>query len=237
MRAGILASLMTGAVAALLVATAAHSGTPVRVEKTCPINGEKFTFTETGSYSTYGMYSDGMPRGSWEFPAPIPQCPGTRFPVVKREYSDAEKALYQAMVQTPEYQAIKDKASYYVLNFVMARNGQQTPESHVWLLIQASWQVRDDPETLARYAGELGAALQEAGDYIAANSAESREYYQLCVANILRQAGDFEASNAILDLVQESEDKPRVSEWKEKSRNLNAARDSSQYLVFGQDFS
>ena len=45
----------------LATGTAAVAGFPVTEERTCPIGGERFSFTTTASYSTWGARPDGKP--------------------------------------------------------------------------------------------------------------------------------------------------------------------------------
>lgn len=220
--------LMLAGVLALGMASVAHAGTPYPIKVECPLTGETFMHTATASYSTYGMYLDGMPVGSWTFPMPVPQCPGSRFPVMKEDYSDAEKTALRALVLTPEYAAVQNEASYYVMDFVMARTGEQTPESHVWMLLQATWQVREDVAVYARYAGELAVAMDAAGDQLKSDDPANWYFYQLSTANVLRQSGDFDGAANRLAMVEVApSDQPEIQKWIELSRAMISARDST----------
>lgn len=228
--AAVAAGLMTAA------AVSAEAGTPFPIKVECPLTGETFTHTATASYSTYGMHMDGMPVGSWVFPMPVPQCPGSRFPVMKESYSDAEKTTLRALVLTPEYRAVQDEASYYVMDFVMAKTGEQTPESHVWLLLQASWQVRTDVETYARYAAELTPALAAASDQLKSDDPDNWYFYHLSVANVLRQAGDFEgAANRLAVVEAAPSENSMVKKWVEMTRAMIAARDNTSQQIPQED--
>ncbi|MFC5371435.1 hypothetical protein ACFPIF_02670 [Brevundimonas faecalis] len=228
--------LMLAGILALGMAPVAYAGTPYPIKVECPITGETFTHTATASYSTYGMYLDGMPVGSWTFPMPVPQCPGSRFPVMKEDYSDAEKTALRALVLTPEYAAAQNEASYYLMDFVMARTGEQTPESHVWMLLQATWQVRADVAVYARYAGELAAAMDAANDQLKSDDSENWHFYQLSTANVLRQSGDFDGAAsrlAVAEAVPSSQ--PVVQKWIEMTRAMIAARDNTPEEMPRQD--
>lgn len=199
--------VMLAAVAAgLLTAAAAPTtaGIPIRVETVCPVDDQKFTWTTTASYSTWGMELDGKPIGSWHFPMTIPQCPDSKFPVYQEEWTAAEKAAIRALVATPEYAAVKDEASYYLLRFVAERlmpADAEEPVDDGWLLLQATWQVRDDPDRYARYAGELVRAVDAAGPALKSEEVENWWFFNLATANVQRQAGDFAGASARLDML------------------------------------
>lgn len=227
--------ILAGALA-LGMAPAAYAGTPYPIKVECPLTGETFTHTATASYSTYGMHMDGMPVGSWTFPMPVPQCPGSRFPVTKEVYSDAEKTALRALVLTPEYAAVQNEASYYVMDFVMAKTGEQTPESHVWLLLQATWQVRSDMAAYARYAAELAPAMDAASDQLKSEDPENWYFYQLSTANVLRQSGDFDGAAQRLAVVEAApSDQPMINKWIELSRAMIVARDSRSEEIPRED--
>lgn len=195
------------AAAALVVWTGtatgpASAGIPRRVEAVCPVNDQKFFWTTTASYSTFGSELDGQPFGSWTFPLTIPQCPESRFPVY-REFTDAEKTAIRALVATPDYAAIKDEASYYVLAFVIERLDQPAAIDKAWVLLQASWQVRDtDPARYGRYAAEIVPAMDAALPAMQAEEPADWWYFQIATANVLRQSGDFAGATARLDALQ-----------------------------------
>lgn len=193
--------IMAAAVAALLgVSTMpALAGTPYRAEATCPVDGKKFTWTSTASYSTWGMELDGKPIGSWNFPMPIPQCPGSGFPVY-REFSAREVEAIRALVQTPEYDAIKDETSYYVLAFVVGKlDADFSPWNRAWVLLKATWQARGDDAQYARYATETLEALDAALPSVREKGPAEWRGTQIIAANVERQAGRFEAATARLD--------------------------------------
>ncbi|MGQ2989914.1 MAG: hypothetical protein ACT6RD_08265 [Brevundimonas sp.] len=197
--------VFAGAVAAAMMAGGlalpgvAAAGTPYQAEATCPVDGKKFTWTSTGSYSTFGMELDGMPIGSWTFPMPLPQCPGSRFPVY-RDFTPEEVTAIQALVMTPEYAAIKDEASYYVFGFVAARLEKDIPPlGSAWMLLKASWQVRDDPDRYGRYAAELIPAMDAAIGSLKDEDPAEWWGHQVILANVQRQSGDFDGAKARLD--------------------------------------
>lgn len=220
MLVAVVAGLMTG------IAGAASGGTPYQAEATCPVDNVKFKYTATMSSSTWGSELDGKPIGSWEFPMPIPQCPDSRFPVYQDEFSAEQTSAIRALVATPEYAAVKDEASYYLLHFVLQRLDHLEPMNAAWLLMQATWQVRGDDARYARYAAEAVPAM----DAALPSMSEPADwwYLQIAVANVQRQAGDFAGATARLDsLTGELPAEGRPAERIALTRTLIAAGDRS----------
>lgn len=223
--------VMLAAVAAGLLTAAgapATAGIPVRVETVCPVDDKKFTWTTTASYSTWGMELDGKPIGSWQFPMTIPQCPDSKFPVYQEEWTEEQKAAIRALVATPEYAAVKDEASYYLLRFVAERLQPADAEDPVaagWLLLQATWQVRDDPERYARYAGELVTAVDAQLPALKAEDMDGWWFFQIATANVQRQAGDFDGATARLDSLTGEAPVEQAAERVALTRQLIAAQD------------
>lgn len=219
--------LLAGVISAGL-AVPAFAGLPHVIKVECPLDGVKFDFVTTLSHSTWGIHMDGMPVGSWTFPMPIPQCPSTNLPVDKDEYSAEEKAALTALVQTPEYRAIQNETSYYVLDFVMKQRGEQTPESHVWMLLQATWQAHGNAQTYSRYASELAEAMDSGLKRDAIEDAENWFFYQLAIANVQRQSGDFEGASKRMELMGDyTQAGPMVIEWANLTRTMIEAGDVS----------
>lgn len=214
------------AVAALMLATPVMAGTPYRQELTCPLDGQKFTFTATASYSTFGSMLDGMPQASWIMPLPIPQCPGTNFPLYQETFSDAELTTARALVVEPAYQAIKDERSYYVLHYVLARmTPDRNPIDAAWLLLSATWQAQEDPAQYGRYVAETIPALDQSALAIRAERYDDWLYIQTILANLSRQSGDFAAATSRLDAL------PTPVENAEMARRISLTRD----LIARQD--
>lgn len=219
--AGFLSCLATGAT---------FAGTPYEAKAVCPVDDQTFTYTGTMSYSTWGSALDGMPQASWTTPMPIPQCPESRFPVYRDDFSEADKAKIRALVATPEYQAVKDEASYYLMWFVLGRiepprEGMDRP----WPILQASWQVIDDPARYAAYAAILIPLMDAELPALRETSEPDWWYFQIVLANVSRQSGDLAAASARLDSLPENP--PRVGDLEkrlEMTRSLIANADRSQ---------
>lgn len=221
------AILLAGVISVGLAAPA-FAGLPHVIKVECPLDGVKFDFVTTMSHSTWGFHMDGKPVGSWTFPMPIPQCPGTRLPVVGGEYSAEQKAALNALVLTPEYKAIQNEASYYVLDFVLRKTGEQKPEGHVWMLLQSTWQVDEDPATYSRYAAELVEAMDNGLKREDIEEQGNWPFYQLSIANVQRQAGDFDgARQRLAQLGDQVQSDPELLEWADLTRTMIEAGDTS----------
>lgn len=226
-------SFVVGVLAAGLLSGAANAvaDTPFEATSVCPVNDEPFTWTSTYSYSTWGSELDAKPLGSTRFPVTIPQCPESRFPVYEETFTAEEKAAIRELVATPEYAAVKDDASYYLLRFVIEKLAGEEPVDPMqmaWLLMQATWQVREtDPERYLRYAAETAAAMDLA---LPLRESEPADwwYLQIATANVQRQAGDFDGATARLDSL--TGDMPSEGQPAERialTRQKIAARDTT----------
>jgi len=189
------------ALSGTLVATSVEAGTPITIEVTCPLTNARFNFETTASYSTWGRELDGLQMGSWTFPLAIPLCPDSRFPALENLTSEQLTAA-AALVQTPGYQAIRDEASYYVLSYVTRELAMGDAIDPAWHLLQATWQVRDQPDLYRRYASELTTSWEASAAAFQAESPQDWMWIESYIANVERQAGRFEEARARLDRLE-----------------------------------
>jgi hypothetical protein len=186
------------AVAALAVATLAapaHAGIAYDTEETCPVGGEKFTYTTTASYTVFGQRPDGKPYGSWRFPLAMPECPSNAL-VVYREFNREEIPALAALVASPEYQALRGEAQYFRASWLSARLEPDDRAAAAFLLLQASWEADGDPALKARYQR----AFAEAADRIAPEADKlDTLFLRFRLANARRELGEFDAARAALD--------------------------------------
>jgi hypothetical protein len=187
--------LLLSAVLLAVPAAPAVAGTPVTRQMTCPIGGERFDFTTTGSYTIFGSRPDGKPFGSWSFPLELPECPGNGLIVYKENFEPVELTRLGALIVTPGYRALRGgDTSYYRLSWLMREMGQ--PRGDVlWMLVQATWQPADDSPVRARYLGELAAAVAAEPDAPADLDGYAIRAYGI---NALRELGRFEEAAALL---------------------------------------
>ena len=174
----------------------AYAGIPVTRPMTCPIGGERFDFTTTASYSTFGARADGKPFGSWTFPLAIPECPGNGLLLYKEQFEPAELARLQPLIESADYRALRQQQEtpYYRMSWLLGRMGE--PRDNVlWALIQATWEPADDSPVRMRYLGELASrVLQETGPPANRGGYALRAYG----INALRELGRFEETEALL---------------------------------------
>lgn len=191
--------IRAGAIAALALACAApaFAGFPVQSEETCPVGGETFTFTTTGSYSIFGQRPDGKPFGSWTFPLALPECPSNAL-VVYREFKPEEIPALTALVLSPEYQALRDETPYFRASWLAARMDAADPLTSAFLLLSATWEADFDPVLKARYQRAF-ADVAVAMPVDSANLDSLFLHYRR--ANALRELGDFAGADAALDLL------------------------------------
>jgi hypothetical protein len=227
--------IMLGLVAAGILAWSASAGaadTPYRATATCPVDDRPFTWTATASYSTWGLELDAKPIGSTIFPRTIPQCPDSLFPVFKDEFTPVEKATLRALVATPEYVAVQNESSYYLLHFVFEKMGEGDPMGLAWLLMQSTWQVREtDPVRYIRYAAETIEAMDAALPDIRESQPDDWWYLQVATANVQRQAGEFEGATRRLDALT---GEPPVGDLPARialTRQMIAAQDRSPGIM------
>jgi hypothetical protein len=170
-----------------------RAGTPYTQQMTCPIGGETFAFTTTGSYSTWGSRPDGKPYGSWTFPLDLPECPSNRLIVYKEEFSPAELERLGGLIARPEYRALAGEAQYYRLYWLLREMGEP-PLDALWALVRAGWQA-ETSERRNRYLEEFAAGMARiAGD--PSNAAEFAMRGRWI--NALRELGRFTDASALL---------------------------------------
>ncbi|MFZ4690364.1 MAG: hypothetical protein ACOYLS_14075 [Polymorphobacter sp.] len=157
----------------------------------------KFIFIATGSYSQWGSRPDGKPYGSWEFPNPVPECPGNRL-VMYRDFTAEEAKRLKLIIASPEYRALAADTSYYRVAALMTALGEGDAIDRAWTLLQASWQADDDTPRKAKYQREFIAATTALPKPAAPDAISTWLLMQGRAANALRELGDFTAAAALL---------------------------------------
>lgn len=228
----LLASFLLSVSAVSGSALTADAGFPITIRKTCPIGGQQFNFTTTGSYSTFGARLDGMPYGSWSFPLALPECPDNGLILYKEEFSADELTRLGALIQRPEFAAMRgSETSYYRLAWLLREMGEPV-ENQLWMLTQATWQDDAGSARRNRYLAELTQRIEAAPP--AANAAAALSWRARSV-NALRELERFDEATALLASTQTDsapagvDDRERASwnGWKSQLdllRRLVAAR-------------
>lgn len=176
-------------------ATPASAGSPIEVKVKCPVGGQKFTHVETAALTTWGERPDGKPYGSWTFPMPLPECPDNAL-VMYRDFEKREIPALTALVQSPDYQAMRAETTYYRAAWLAERMDRDNPRAPIWLMLRATWQADEAPALKARYQREF-AARAAAVAVDAADVDSLILHYRL--ANAYRELGDFTAAIGVLD--------------------------------------
>jgi tetratricopeptide (TPR) repeat protein len=216
----------------LTTGTAAVAGFPVTEERTCPIGGERFSFTTTASYSTWGARPDGKPFGSWEFPLALPECPGNGL-VVYDDFSETDLARLEPLIAQDDYQALRRSGatSYYRAYWLMRRM-EAPPANALWMLVQASWQAEGNAQLRRRYLEEL----VEAAPLLGQPSDDAGLAMRARVINALRELGRFDEATSMLEatpvesVAPDSASVRSAADWRGHYRSLArliARRDSS----------
>lgn len=182
-------------VASLLLPLAAQAApAPVTRTLTCPVGGERFTFTTLSAYATWGQRPDGKPYGSWVFPAPLPECPRNGL-VLYRDFTRDERARLPAILTGVDFTALRQgEGAYYRAAFLEHALSPRSPVI-AWLLLNATWETEDGSLRKARYQDEFVDAVR----VLAAEAPPAERFaLQVRAANALRELGRFEDARAAL---------------------------------------
>lgn len=204
-------------------AAAAEATIPFVREIECPIGGEKFSFTDTMSSSSFGQRPDGRPYSNWHFALPV--CPSNGL-VLYREFAADDLARLPAILQSPEFAELRAlEQPYYAASFIERALSPGSIRA-TWLLLQASWWVDHDAALKTRFQREFVAAAQ-AAEFDPAN--EESAVLRLRMANALRELGRFdEAEAAFATLSQVSIDgADSFRAYADILRGVNARHDTS----------
>lgn len=143
------------------VAGTAEAGFPVKMKVKCAVGGERFSYTTTGSYSTWGARPDGKPYGSWTFPMELPVCPKNGL-VMFRDFTPDELHRLPEILARPEFAALRDAESPYYRAAWLAGALDPQGVDRPWLLLSATWESDREPSRKARYQAEFIAAAAAA---------------------------------------------------------------------------
>ncbi|WP_260583248.1 hypothetical protein [Sphingopyxis sp. PET50] len=230
------------AAAGLFAVFPASASTFFDVTKTCPVDGETFSFSELGSISTFGSFPDGMPFGSGYFPIRMPECPGNGL-VMYREFTDQEIERLRTLIASPEYLALRRGDNAYYRAYWLEKQLVPSSDILIPLLMRAGWDAKNQApggEQALRYTGELIDAIKaELAAEVGANSV----VLQLRLANAQRELKRFDDAAAVLQAIviddglrvdeESREDAAEVRKWLAKLKSgLGRAierRDDSRY--------
>ncbi|KAA8731135.1 hypothetical protein F4V57_13720 [Acinetobacter qingfengensis] len=172
-----------------------HAATLRMVEVVCPIGGEKFSYHQAASGTSFGQTMDFKPIGAIIMPEPLAKCPKNGF-IVDERFTQRDITLLTPYVESNVYQHLqKTEQPYYLLY----RLRQQLPskasdlQSNVNDLLQATWQA--SPSQYPKYANEL---LTQLNNYEKQPFNINFTHYYLLKVEIYRRMGQFSQAETTL---------------------------------------
>jgi hypothetical protein len=188
------------ACAIALPLSGAWARTDRMVEYTCPIDGQKFSALTPMSGTSFGARLDGKRIGPIAVPYPYPACPGNGFVL----YRDSTKldadyvSRARALAATDEYRRVRESESKHYLAAWIAERMGEDQRVIVGLLREAAW----DAEMVSpRHPVYLRAAAAKLREWQASQTNHNEDwlYRQILLAELLRQAGDYNEARRVLD--------------------------------------
>ena len=183
-------------VAILTIPSFAKATTFDSQEFVCPVGGEKFTADVIASMTSWGQRPDGRRYGTTPI-VPLPECPQNGFVFIGEEFTEAEVDKLTPLVLGSEYQALrKTDTLRYRAWWLMDKLGQDSFDM-AFTLLAASWETDEDLSRKERYQRQFIDAAQKLPW-----SEEKREdwfWANVRAANALRELGQFDDSNALLE--------------------------------------
>ncbi|MGH6615492.1 hypothetical protein [Sphingomonas sp.] len=177
----------------LIGALPAAASTFMPVTKTCPIGGEKFSFNEQMSSSSWGRLPDGMALGTGPNPGLLPQCPKNGL-VMYRDFDAATVKRLEPLVASKEYQALRSsETSYYRAWWLANRLGD---DDAPWIMLTATWEAKNADPASAQARRYAEAFIAQVRALPVANTVDSVAL-RARAANALREIGDFAGAEAL----------------------------------------
>lgn len=216
------------------VAAPAAAMTFMKVEHVCPIGGERFSANEMGSGTAFGHFLDGRGYGAIQSPWPLVSCPGNGFVIYKDDFSARELKLLAAVVDSAEYQRMRDTdTSYWRLARLLEAVGAP-PQERAGVLQRATWEA--SPGQYQRYVQAASAAFtQQCPDAQAtASRNESWLYCQMMLGEWERRLSRFDEARARFTRLQPQVGALVKGEERERARKQFAAEIEQQLQLIGE---
>jgi hypothetical protein len=206
---------------------------------TCPLDGKTSTHQAVNSYSQFGMQLDLRPIGALVAPIPMPVCQDSGFVIYREDFDDGEISAFRRLVQTPEYRALRESETDYLVAAYQAGKLGEDAWAIAILTLQATWEVQDDPKKYNHYAALAVTRLEEAGkDFARAGETGERWWtVKLLVVNFHRRLGEFDRAAQLLAELPYA-DEPDDSGYRvvgERLADLIARKDSAVAEVAPRD--
>jgi hypothetical protein len=173
------------------------------VEHTCPIDGQKFKWRAVMSASFWGQRLDGRIRGATPVPWPHPVCPASGFMMYReeRDMTPDYIAKARALVRTEEYRRLRATESPHFLGGYSAEKLGEEPWRVLNLYQDAAWDMENRRSD--KHPAYLRVVVEKMRAIQATQGAGGDEWTvtQVRVAEVLRQAGDFDQARMATEAV------------------------------------
>lgn len=151
---------------------------------TCPVDGKTFRANLPASGTSFGIMLDFKKIGPIASPWQMPVCPGNGFVLHKQDYSATEIETIKAMVDSPEFAALRARGNQWLTAaFEMRRLGAK-PDAIAGMYLSATWAAGADYTRVA----------EEAYDYMSGMPDVDKGVFYLALGELERRLGRFEAA-------------------------------------------
>ena len=175
-----------------LASVATASAQEGSVERTCPIDGNRFRYQPPPPLTSRETYLDQRPVDP-NYPWPHAKCPGNGFVLYKSGFTEAELGNLREFVRSDQYRQLVDSHSTHYLEALLRKHLGESPYAVAWSLVQASWQAAGDPARYKQYAGEA-LATYDAIPLSALTDIRHRILKRMLSAELARRLGLFESA-------------------------------------------
>jgi hypothetical protein len=184
----------------------AWGGTPIKVNKICPVGGEEFTVTGTASCTTMGRTMSFRPYTSCDFITRLPVCPSNGLPMYQ-EFTQDQIVKLTSLIATPDYAALRElppwQRAYGIANYL----GQAGSSAAFGILLSAMWfetvPFFESKSTLDQFLAEAELELERAPE-------ANKPIFNAILAYALASAGRIKESDERLDQARQA---PDISEY------------------------
>ncbi|WP_309602203.1 hypothetical protein [Sphingomonas sp.] len=171
----------------------------------CPVGGEKFSANVIASMTSWGSRPDGRRYGTTPI-VPLTECPKNGFVYFSEKFDAADSAALTPLVLGTEYQSLRKSETPHYRAWWLMNKLNRDPLDQAWMLLVASWESDGSPDRKVRYQRafvDAARALSWSKD-----KAEDIFWTNVRAANALRELGQFDQSNALLDQIDVADKRP-----------------------------
>lgn len=184
---------MRFALAALfwLAATAGFAQGTV-VQRICPFDGERFAYLDPPPLASREVYLDQRPvdpSGTWAHA----KCPSSGFVLYKSSFTEAELAKLRDFVLSEQYRTMSKAHATHYLEAALRKHLGEPPYAVAWALVQATWEVAEDPARYRQYAQEA-LALYDSIPLESLKEIRYRILKRMISGELARRLGQFDSA-------------------------------------------